>query len=464
MAFDASPLSTIGDNFNPSGAIQQAYTLKSLADQDQLNQLRLGAAKREQADQDTIRGILKKQDISTPEGLMKASQALQQAGYSDQAMDLLKEGQNQRQSNQQYNEGQLRIVKLTADVIGPAALQIKQTMQTQGPAQARAQYQMLLGQVMPQIPQQVRSRFPAQPPADDQQFAQMLDGAINSSQEARQILSQQRETQFKQDTLEERKTHDRALEAAANRRETDKQQATGFSPQEGALMAALAERGVNLPTGFRSKEQQKALYAGILARNPTRSPDEIADMVAKGQISFGAEKKATSTAAGIAGRTGVAENEILDMSGPVLQASDAVPRGKFVPVNKLLQMKDSSLSDPNLKTLKVRINAMLNAYDQLAARGGTDKNKREEAHSLLTSAESPEALRAGIEAFRQEATIAKGAAERAAGLPSSGTSPRGGGGAGNLPPTNAQGWQLMQDASGNKAYVSPDGKKFQQVQ
>lgn len=31
-------------------------------------------------------------------------------------------------------------------------------------------------------------------------------------------------------------------------------------------------------------------------------------------------------------------------------------------------------------------------------------------------------------------------------------------------PTNKQGWKLMQDAKGNKAYVSPDGKQFEEVQ
>ena len=32
-----------------------------------------------------------------------------------------------------------------------------------------------------------------------------------------------------------------------------------------------------------------------------------------------------------------------------------------------------------------------------------------------------------------------------------------------LPPTNANGWVLMEDANGNKAYVSPDGSQFEEV-
>ena len=32
-----------------------------------------------------------------------------------------------------------------------------------------------------------------------------------------------------------------------------------------------------------------------------------------------------------------------------------------------------------------------------------------------------------------------------------------------IPKTNANGWTLHQDAKGNKAYVSPDGKQFEEV-
>ncbi|MCC7462092.1 MAG: hypothetical protein IT480_06465 [Gammaproteobacteria bacterium] len=36
-------------------------------------------------------------------------------------------------------------------------------------------------------------------------------------------------------------------------------------------------------------------------------------------------------------------------------------------------------------------------------------------------------------------------------------------GAGGLPPTNARGWKLMRDAQGNQAYVSPNGRQFEEV-
>lgn len=183
-----------------------------------------------------------------------------------------------------------------------------------------------------------------------------------------------------------------------------------FTPEMGGLMAALAEQGVSIPAGFRSKQQQAQLFQGLLDRNPGKTPDEIAHLVKVGQIEFGAQKKETQTAAGVAGKVEVAQNEIKEFAPLVRAASAQVPRGSFVPLNKLMQMGDSQISDPHLKTLKIYINSLLNAYDMLAARGGTDKDKRGEVRNLLLSADGPEALNAALTAFTAEADAAHRAA------------------------------------------------------
>lgn len=213
------------------------------------------------------------------------------------------------------------------------------------------------------------------------------------------------------------------LRAITNINMENRRAASAFSDDEGALMAALAERGVSLPTGFRSKEQQKAMYQGILARNPDKTPDEIADLIKKGSIELGAQKKETQTAAAVAGRVEVAQNEIEEFVPLVRAAALKVPRGNFVPLTRLLQTADSSISDPNLKVLKGRINALLNAYDMLAARGGTDMDKRAEVRNLLTSADGPEALEAQLDSFMQEAAAAHRAAVKATKVPELAASP-----------------------------------------
>lgn len=186
-----------------------------------------------------------------------------------------------------------------------------------------------------------------------------------------------------------------------------------FGTKEGDLLAAFAEQGISLPAGLRSKEQQLATVQSLLSRHPDLSTDEIATKVKSGQIGFGAEKKETTTAAATAGRVGVAQNEIKEFTPLLIQASAAVPRGKFVPLNQLMQTADSSISDPALKNLKIKVNAMLNAYDMLAARGGTDKDKRQAAHKLLLAADSHNALVIGAKAFGEEADAAERAARKA---------------------------------------------------
>lgn len=188
-------------------------------------------------------------------------------------------------------------------------------------------------------------------------------------------------------------------------------QSGNFDAKSSELLGALAEKGVSIPAGFRSRAQISATLKSLVDRNPEKSSDQIADMLKSGQISFGAEKKETQTAAAVSGRVAVAGEEITQFAPLVEQSSASVPRGKFVPISKLMQTSDTAISDPALKTLKVNINAMMNAYDLLASRGGTDKDKRAEAHSLLTSAESHEALMAGVKAFQKEVVAAQRAAD-----------------------------------------------------
>lgn len=203
----------------------------------------------------------------------------------------------------------------------------------------------------------------------------------------------------------------------ADVRKPGTQEKKDFTPKMGDLMAALAEKGVALPTGFRSKEQQMALYQGVLDRNPSLSADDIAQKIKLGEIEFGAQKKETQTAAGIAGRVEVAGHEIKKFVPLAREASKRVPRGKWVSGNKLMQMGAKELSDPDLKELKSYITTTLNAYDLLAARGGTDKDKREENRQLLLSADGPEAFERALNVMEKESQVALEAAVEATKVP-----------------------------------------------
>jgi len=71
----------------------------------------------------------------------------------------------------------------------------------------------------------------------------------------------------------------------------------------------------------------------------------------------------------------------------------------------LMQMKDTAISDPDLKRFKAFNQTLLNAYDMLGARGGSDVGKREANHQALVTADSAEAYEAAVDAIVQEGTI-----------------------------------------------------------
>ena len=203
----------------------------------------------------------------------------------------------------------------------------------------------------------------------------------------------------------ERSRHDKAMEAAAG--------GVGFSGKPSELLASLASQGVSLPTGFRSKQQQLALLNGLINKYPDKSTDQIATGIKSGQLDMKSSVKEAQIVAGISGKVTYAEEGIKQTIPLVQQASDAIPRGEFVPLNKLMQMSEESISNPALRSLKIKINTLLNDYDVLAGRGGTDMAKREEVRKLLMSADSPEVLKSALAAFQQESDAAGRAAAAA---------------------------------------------------
>lgn len=231
-----------------------------------------------------------------------------------------------------------------------------------------------------------------------------------------------------------------------------------FSGSRGDLLASFAAKGVSLPAGLRSQQQISATLDGLLAKYPGLSTDEIADKVATGQIDLASAKKETTTAAGQAGRVATAVNELGTFGDQVLAASKAVPRGKLVPWNRLKQMKNAQISDPALINFKAKMQTLNNAYDQLAARGGTDAEKRAHIASLFNTAVDDQGVQTLVQALKDEGMAAKAAADKAMQTDKYGRKPDA-----PSPTTNAKGWVLHTDKNGNQAYVSPDGKSYEEV-
>lgn len=409
MAFDASPLATIGDNFNPAGAVQQAYTLKGLADENQLNQLRLTQAKSQESDTAKAKQILSKSDISTPEGLMKASQALVQAGLPNQGMDLLKEAQNQKSTNVQMDEGKLRILQLSSDVIGPAALQIKQTLATQGAAMAEAQYTQMMAQILPQIPPEIRSRFPSSPPKDPQQFAQLLDGAINGSKQAREIITNQL-AQRKQDTADkseaEKERHDRATEDKTQQRiDVSRGKDGGLTTESTDSLAEQAMAGdTSALTGLKPADK-------IKVRNRMADLQQIRGLTGADQAAANAQftgvKAGERTLGTRQANVDMAVQEAQNILPIVREASAKVPRGAFVPWNKLFQIAEKGSSNKELLAFAQAAKSFANIYTRATVPGASAVADREAAVEHLPTFTDQESFEAVLSIMEREMQAAK---------------------------------------------------------
>jgi len=188
-------------------------------------------------------------------------------------------------------------------------------------------------------------------------------------------------------------------------------QLAGFSdPKIQDLQAAIASTGYALPTGFRSQAQQISLYQGLLRKYDGLDPNDIAHLLANNAIDYKGVSKATQTAAGIAGKVEFANKELEAFAPIALDANASVPRGSFVPFSKLRQMGERNISDPDLKRLFIATQTMLNSYDMLASRGGTDQAKRAENHKILETADSPETYAAAVQMIMREGKAAGSAA------------------------------------------------------
>ena len=134
-------------------------------------------------------------------------------------------------------------------------------------------------------------------------------------------------------------------------------------------------------------DQEKRLAVGQWVQNPSslRGLDKtVQQNVIKWASTMGitpqdvidgqAERKFAASEASAAGRRSgtlkVTEQAMPGLISTAEEASKAVPRGSFVPINKLVQYADTQLSDPSLRSFKLANQALASEYQQIISRGG----------------------------------------------------------------------------------------------
>ena len=450
--FDPSIISAIPDAAgDATGAQAQGVTIADAMDRQQLNKLHLGQEQRSEKEDQQVQQILKGSDYSTPEGL--AATAAKVNRVSPRAsQELLKTGQQYQSGQVAAQLDQLQLLEKRQDLIvsaiDPIVAQAR-TMKSQGASDLDVK--AFITQQMPQALQGLRGmQLPDGKPAlpDDQlkmvtgipggYTLQTLEGwEAKSKQGAAAIKS--RLDQYKADTAAkgqqtreasetEKEKHDRATEDEARKRTAiAENKAKGFDDRESEFLAAMADRSISLPAGLRSQQQIKSTIDGLFAKHPDMTADQIADGIKSGKLKLTAETKGAQTAGTQIGKVALASNELDTFGEQTLAASNDLPRGEFVPYNRLKQWADTKISDPKLLMFKAKMQALENAYNQLAARSGTDVDKRQHIHELFNAANSQEAVNTLVTALKQEAAGARDAADRTI-AETSGTSIPGAGG------------------------------------
>jgi hypothetical protein len=196
------------------------------------------------------------------------------------------------------------------------------------------------------------------------------------------------------------------------------------------------------------------------------NPKEVAQAMAEFQGSKAAQRALGPRSA----QSDLAVTEFQKVLPLALAASDAVPRTNWVPVNKALEFYRTQTGSPEQRKFGAALNTVVNVYSRaVSPTGQPTVSDKEHARDILSTADSPEAFRQVTDLLMKEAQAARSAPaevkrdlrEQATGRPAPGegapTTPAA------LPPTNAQGWTLHIDKQGNRAYVSPDGKQYQEV-
>ena len=447
MAIDAQSIASIGQNApDIAGSTMKAYTLADAIDRRQLNQMTLQSTREEQADLSKIKTLSQQYDISNPEQRHELASRVQKEVGGKYAMDFMRMADEQDRRSAELSAAQMQNYQAKHEVMTNAILPMYQqiqasTQQGMPPGQIEAQLlpafkqtlDTLMKQTLPngekvlnqQDIQQISTMLSGQPGA----LLSGINSAMASSRTAQEFFAKQRKEARDEANVQSE------ISARGNKIETvmkngkpmrvefnakgEEVRTLGEAPPTAAtvqvggpnaqsLLGELALRGVNIPARTAG-----AVVAGLKKNYPGKSDAELADMVVTGQATLAGVKAEKRVEGTTVGKTETAIGEISQFAEKALAASAKVPRGEFRRFNKLRLYADTELSNPDLKELKSYLNSLSNAYDVAAARGGTDVNKRAEAHAMLDAADSPETLARAIKVMQDEAAIALNAGQSA---------------------------------------------------
>lgn len=152
---------------------------------------------------------------------------------------------------------------------------------------------------------------------------------------------------------------------------------------------------VKLRTEIYSQANDQGLNGKDIVNNFNEQAGNLA-----GQRSIGTRSANISLAA----------NEANNMIPIALEASAKVPRGEWMPWNKMVQAYQTGTSSPELARFVAATNSLVNSYVRAVSPSGVPTDSmREHAYSMLNSAQSPKAYEAVTSIMQDEMKAAMAA-------------------------------------------------------
>jgi hypothetical protein len=143
---------------------------------------------------------------------------------------------------------------------------------------------------------------------------------------------------------------------------------------------------------LRTEIYKQAEAAGLNGKDIVNNFNEQAGNLA-GQRSIGTRAANISLAA----------NEANNMIPIALKASESVPRGEWMPWNKMVQAYQTGSSSPELARFVAATNSLVNSYVRAVSPSGVPTDSmREHAYSMLNSAQSAKAYKAVTDIMQDE--------------------------------------------------------------
>jgi hypothetical protein len=393
MAFDPSIISQIPDYApDPAGARAQGFKLADLVNTEQLNKLRVNQVQTEQNEQMQMKEILKKEDLSTPQGITKAAQSLTRAGLPQQGMKLMGTAQQYQTGQIEQETEKLKLASQQTDVIAGALDDVYGQLDKLREAGATPEMldlraAQLGGEAIKRLRQQqpefspFLDRFASDP--KNLTFAGIKQAEAQSNRHQQQIkeMLAQRGLDIKQAAEEETERKNRANEALRAAANSDP------DPKVRAIYGAMADAGVSFPPGMKSVKAQRETIAGLIAAHPNETPMEIVDRVRSGSLGLQAAKTETTSLAKQKAQIDRVERSIVDPGGFLDQAEAAVKEvdlNKVRALGKLSTWSKEALSDPALANYHTRITELRAEYAIVLSKGGQVTNEaRNEAEKVI---------------------------------------------------------------------------------